>query len=71
MPSDLEIALTFVEKSVDELKAVLGEPDDAYYEESCIGDGEDGILYYGNLTVFTYREADGSAETVVDAEWND
>lgn len=67
-PSVLEIALTFVDKSVDELKAALGEPDDAYYEDSCSGDGDDGFLYYGDVTVFTYREADGSAETVIDAE---
>ena len=70
-PSDLEIALSFVGKSVDELKAALGEPDDTFYEESCSGDGDDGFLYYGDITVFTYREADGSAETVVDAELND
>lgn len=69
--SDLEIALTFVGKSVEELKAALGEPDDTFYEESCSGDGDDGFLYFGNITVFTYREADGSAETVVDAELND
>ena len=67
-PSVLEIALTFVDKSVDELKAVLGEPDDSLYEDSCSGDGDDGFLYYGDVTVFTYREADGSAETVIDAE---
>lgn len=66
--STLAIALSFVDRSVDELKAALGEPDDAYYGESCIGDGEDGILTYGAVTVYTYREADGSAETVIDAE---
>lgn len=69
--SDLEIALSFVEKSVEELKAVIGEPIESYYEESCIGDGYDGILIYGDFTVYTFREADGSAETVVDAELND
>lgn len=70
-PSVLDIALTFVDKSVDELKAALGEPDDARYEDSCSGDGDDGFLYYGDVIVFTYREADGSAETVIDAELND
>ncbi|MBQ3356687.1 MAG: hypothetical protein IJG45_06180 [Oscillospiraceae bacterium] len=69
--SVLDIALTFIDKSVEELKAVLGEPDDTYYEDSCSGDGDDGFLYYGDVTVFTYREADGSAETVIDAERND
>lgn len=70
-PSVLDIALTFVDKSVDELKAALGEPDDASYEDSCSGDGDDGFLYYGDVIVFTYREADGSAETVIDAELKD
>lgn len=70
-PTVLDIALTFVDHSVEELKAVLGEPDDALYEDSCSGDGDDGFLYYGDVTVYTYREADGSAETVVDAERND
>ncbi len=69
--SVLETALSFVDKSVDELKAVLGEPDIAYYEESCIGEGDDGILYYDDITVFTFRPADGSDEIVVDAELNE
>lgn len=66
-----EYAKTFIDKSVDELIDAIGEPVEAYYEESCIGDGCDGILTYSNFTVFTFREADGSAETVVDAELND
>lgn len=66
--SELETALRFVGKSLVELKAVLGEPDEVYYEDSCSGDGDDGILNFGSVTVYTYREADGSAETVIDAE---
>lgn len=69
--SELELALSFVDKPLEELKAAIGEPTDAYYEESCIGEGDDGILDYGDFTVYTFRPADGSAETVVDAERND
>lgn len=69
--TDFEIAKTFIDKNLDELKAAIGEPVDAYYEESCIGEGEDGILAYDYFTVYTFRPADGSAETVVDAEMND
>lgn len=69
--AELEIALSFVGKDLNELKAVLGEPDEVYYEDSCSGDGDDGILNFGSVTVYTYREADGSAETVIDAELSD
>jgi len=69
--AELEIALSFVGKDLNELKTVLGEPDEVYYEDSCSGDGDDGILNFGSVTVYTYREADGSAETVIDAELSD
>ncbi len=65
------IAKTFIDKSLDELLPLVGEPSEAYYEESCIGDGYDGILVFSYFTVYTFREADGSAETVVDVEMND
>lgn len=74
-PSDIdttfEYAKTFIDKSLSELIDAVGEPLETYYEESCIGDGYDGILTYSTFTVFTFREANGSAETVVDAERND
>ena len=70
-PSEFEYAKTFIDKRLDELVDAIGEPLESYYEESCIGDGYDGILTYSTFTVFTFREADGSAETVVDAELND
>ena len=41
-----------------------GRPDDALYAPSCMGDGDDGELYYSGFTVVTYRE--GDSETVVD-----
>ena len=43
----------------------IGEPNDSRYAQSCLGDGEDGELYYDGFTVYTYRAPDGT-ETVYD-----
>ena len=43
---------------------MFGYPNSSDYGPSCMGPGEDGLLYYSNFTVYTYR-ADGS-ETVQD-----
>ena len=43
--------------------SVFGYPGDSDYGPSCMGDGEDGILYYDGFTVYTFRSSDGS-ETV-------
>lgn len=64
----VEDALAFVEKPVQELKNAIGEPLESYYEYSCSGPGDDGILTYDGFIVFTYREPDGVTEKVVDAE---
>lgn len=64
----VEDALAFVEKPVQELKDAIGEPLESYYEYSCSGPGDDGILTYDGFIVFTYREPDGVTEKVVDAE---
>jgi len=63
-PADDQKALaeSCVEKSVSELYALIGEPDSVDYAPSCLGDGEDGMLYYDGFIVYTYRE--GSEETV-------
>lgn len=63
-----EDALAFVDQDVSALIEAIGEPLSRSYEASCAGDGDDGILEYDGFLVFTYREPDGSAETVVDAE---
>ena len=47
------------------LYAAIGEPNSSDYVSSCIGDGEDGLLYYKGFTVTTYRE--NGKETVQDA----
>ena len=55
-------------KTVEELIALIGEPESSDYAPSCLnpGVGEDGNLYYEGFTVYTYK-ADG-VEEVVDVE---
>lgn len=55
-------------KTVEELIALIGEPESSDYAPSCLnpGVGEDGNLYYDGFTVYTYKE-DG-VEEVVDVE---
>lgn len=53
---------SFVGSSVDSLYAVYGSPNSSEYVPSCLGAGEDGILYYSGFTVYTYRE--GGAESI-------
>ena len=52
----LALATEYIGKPVDDLIAVIGEPEDRDYAPSCMGDGEDGNLYYDGFTVYTYRE---------------
>lgn len=63
---DFALAESCIDKSVDELFALIGEPESSDYAPSCLGDGEDGNLYYEYFTVYTYRE--GDEETVVFVE---
>lgn len=60
--AELERAKTCIDKSVEELYALIGEPESSDYAPSCLGDGEDGNLYYDGFTVYTYKE--GDTETV-------
>lgn len=62
----LAVAMEYIGRPVDELIAVIGEPEDRDYAPSCMGDGEDGNLYYGGFIVYTYRE--NGEETVQDVE---
>ena len=61
-PSLLELAESCVGKDVSELYALIGEPSSSDYAPSCLGEGEDGILYYEGFSVYTYRE--GESERV-------
>ncbi len=58
------VANSLIDRPVSELYAQVGEPDDKSYASSCIGDGQDGELYYGDVVVVTYVE--GENETIVD-----
>lgn len=57
-----ERAEEYIGKTVEELYAAVGEPNSSDYAPSCLGDGEDGNLYYNDFTVYTYRE--NGTETV-------
>lgn len=60
--SDFEKAEACVGQGVDALYAAIGEPNSSDYAPSCLGEGEDGILYYDGFSVYTYRE--GESERV-------
>ncbi len=62
----LALAMEYIGKPADDLIAVIGEPEDRDYAPSCMGDGEDGNLYYGGFIVYTYRE--NGEETIQDVE---
>ena len=65
-PTPVEIALSLIDHPVSELFAQIGEPESSDYAPSCMGEGEDGMLFYDGFIVYTYRE--GDVETVYDAE---
>lgn len=62
--SAFELAQSCIDLSVEELYALIGEPESADYAPSCLNpeEGEDGNLYYDGFIVYTYRE--GDTETV-------
>ena len=61
--ADMALAESCIDKSVEELYELIGEPISADYAPSCLDEnGEDGILYYENFIVYTYRE--GDTETI-------
>lgn len=49
------------------LKKFIGKPDKVKYYASCYGNGKDGILSYGNFTIFTFKPVKG-AEIFMGAE---
>lgn len=60
------LAESCVDKSVKELYALIGEPESADYAPSCMGDGDDGNLNYGDFIVYTYREGEEEVVTYVE-----
>ena len=67
--SALELAEECLDLPVEDLYALIGEPDSADYAPSCLnpGVGEDGNLYYDGFIVYTYREGDTETVTYVEA----
>ena len=63
-------ATELIGSDVEALYEAIGRPDDVMYASSCLGEGEDGELYYDGFTVYTYRDTDGS-ESVYDVMEND
>lgn len=65
---ELDAAQECVGKTVDEMKAACGEPNNSEYEDSPSPEGgKIGFYYYDNFTISTKVAADGS-ETV-DGVW--
>lgn len=62
--SALELAKSCIDQPVEELYALIGQPERSDYAPSCLdgAQGEDGNLYYDGFVVYTYRE--GDTETV-------
>lgn len=54
----IAIANEYIDKPVEELYEAIGYPESSDYASSCLGDGEDGNLYYDGFIVYTYREGD-------------
>lgn len=67
--SDFEKAQSCVDLSVEELYALIGEPESSDYAPSCLNPeaGEDGNLYYDGFIVYTYREGDTETVSYVEA----
>lgn len=62
----LALVRSYIDRPIEELYAVIGQPTASDYAPSCLGDGDDGMLYYDGFIVYTYRE--GDVETVYDVE---
>lgn len=63
-----ELANGCIDKPVEDLYELIGEPESSDYATSCMGEGEgeDGNLYYDGFVVYTFRE--NGEETVVFVE---
>ena len=64
-----EQALSLIDGSVEDLYDTVGFPVDYMYADSCLGEGEDGELYYDGFTVYTYRDLEDN-ETIYDVMEN-
>lgn len=64
-----EQAKALIDSNVEDLYDAIGLPVDVMYAASCLGEGEDGELYYDGFTVYTYRDTD-DVETIYDVMEN-
>lgn len=62
-------AAALIDADVEELYDAVGYPIDVMYADSCLGEGEDGELYYDGFTVYTFRDAEDN-ETIYDVMEN-
>mgnify|MGYP005796858827 CR=1 FL=1 len=62
----LETAKSFEGASLDALIQAIGQPISSDYAPSCLGEGEDGNLYYDGFTVYTYRDGTGEVVSYVE-----
>lgn len=58
------VPYNLIGSSVDALYGAYGYPNSSEYGPSCIGPGQDGVLYYSGFTVYTYSE--NGVETIQD-----
>ncbi len=61
----LALAMSFIDRPLEELIAEFGEPESGEYVPSCFGNGMDGELIYDGFTVYTYRSSTGETVTGV------
>lgn len=62
--STASVPYDLIGSSVDALYGAYGYPNSSEYGPSCIGPGQDGVLYYSGFTVYTYSE--NGVETIQD-----
>ena len=62
-------AAALIDSNVEDLYDTIGYPVDVMYADSCLGEGEDGELYYDCFTVYTYRDPE-DVETIYDVMEN-
>lgn len=62
----LDTAKEYEGKPVEDLIAAIGEPESSDYAPSCLGEREDGNLYYDGFTVYTYRDDTGETVSYVE-----
>lgn len=55
----------YIGYDINTFYSIFGYPYASEYATSCMGDGDDGMLYYNGFTVYTFR-ANGGGETVQD-----